>query len=186
MEDGSIEDACPPLQALLLIMATGKYSGMDAHHPDFRAMFSREHLLASDWYQERLEVKQQRDIALWQRHVDSLQQFLEDTDYRDEAERLGIGERLEASLQKLDQVKHPEYLQGLVGTLGADPLQPPRVMAEAHIINWGKAKLAPAREKPVVTTAAATTPEVIEPLAEYKTPSLLQRFRTKLKRARLN
>jgi hypothetical protein len=87
-------------------------------------------------------------------------------------------------------VRQPEYLASLVGTLGADPLQPPRAMAEAHIINWGKAKLSPSREKPVVTAAATatatTTAEVIEPLVEYKAPSLLQRFRTKLRRARLN
>ena len=42
-----------------MVMATGKYNGMDAHHPDFRAMFTRESLLASDWYRERLEIKQQ-------------------------------------------------------------------------------------------------------------------------------
>ena len=137
-------------------MATGKYSGMDVHHPEIRAMFTRKHLLESDWYQERLEVKQQRDIALWQRHVDSLQQFLEDADYSDdpciviahpvfEAERLGIRARLEAALQKLELVRQPEYLSSLVGTLGADPLQPPRVMAEANIINWGRARLSPER-----------------------------------------
>jgi hypothetical protein len=167
-------------------MATGKYSGMDVHHPDIRAMFTREHLLTSDWYQERLEIKQQRDMALWQRHVDSLQHYLEDSDYQDEAERLGISDRLEMAQHKLERVRQPEYLASLVGTLGADPLTPPRVMAEANIINWGKAKLSPAREKPVVTAAAAQTAEVVEPLAEYKPPSLLQRFRTKLRRARLN
>jgi len=55
-------------------------------------------------------------------------------------------------------------------------------MAESHIINWGKAKLSPPREKPVVAA------EAVEPLAavDYKAPSLLQRFRTKLRRARLN
>jgi len=143
-------------------------------------MFTREHLLASDWYQERLEIKQHRDIDLWQRHVESLQQFLEDTDYRDEAERLGISGRLEAALQKLEWLRQPEYLASLVGTLGADPLQPPRIMAESHIINWGKAKLLPAKEKPVAAI------ETIEPHPVYKTPSLLQRFRTKLKRARLH
>jgi hypothetical protein len=188
LEDGSIEDACPPLQALLLIMATGKYSGMDVHHPEIRAMFTRKHLLESDWYQERLEVKQQRDIALWQRHVDSLQQFLEDADYSDEAERLGIRARLEAALQKLELVRQPEYLSSLVGTLGADPLQPPRVMAEANIINWGRAKLSPVREKQKEKTKpvpAAAAREATEPVAGIKTPSLLQRFRTKLMRARL-
>jgi len=155
---------------------------MDAHHPDFRAMFTREHLLASDWYQERLEIKQQRDIALWQRHVDSLQRFLEDTDYSDEAERLGIRGRLDAALQKLESLRRPEYLASLIGTLGADPLQPPRVMAEAHIINWGRARLAPARQESVKVAQA------VEALAtaHYKAPSLLQRFRTKLRRARFN
>jgi hypothetical protein len=59
-------------------------------------------------------------------------------------------------------------------------------MAEAHIINWGKARLSPSRDKPVVTKTAEMTTGVIEPLVEYKTPSLLQRFRTRFWRARLN
>ena len=62
IDDGSIEDACPPLQALLYIMANGEHEGLKAHHPEFRAMFTRERLLESDWYQERLQIKQLRDI----------------------------------------------------------------------------------------------------------------------------
>src|SRR5439155_3854573 len=57
LDDGSIEDACPPLRALLTIMATGSYEQKDAHDPRFRAMFERERLLASDWYRARLERK---------------------------------------------------------------------------------------------------------------------------------
>ena len=38
-------------------------------------MFAREALLASSWYQERLRTKQERDIALWRRHVHSLETF---------------------------------------------------------------------------------------------------------------
>jgi hypothetical protein len=34
--------------------------------PALRALFTREAMLASDWYHERLVVKQ-RDIALWAR-----------------------------------------------------------------------------------------------------------------------
>ena len=181
LEDGSIEDACPPLQALLLIMATGKYSGMDAHHPDFRAMFTREYLLNSDWYQERLEIKQQRDVALWTRHVGNLQQFMDNPDYGDEVERLGIGERLDSARQKLARVQSPEYLQELVGTLGADPLKPSRIMAEQHIINWGKARLAPASVDRQARNGAS--PESIQ---AYHAPSLLQRFRTRFRRTRLN
>jgi len=138
LDDGSIEDACPPLQALLHIMASGEYRGMDAHHPEIRAMFTREYLLESDWYHERLEIKQARDTGLWQRHVANLQRFLDDADYADEAERLGIARRLEMARDKLVLVQAPEYLQRLVGTLGADPLKPARCMAEQQLIGWTK------------------------------------------------
>ena len=124
LEDGSVEDACPPLQALLHIMADGEYQGMDAHDPEFRAMFSREYLLASDWYRERLEIKQERDIALWRRHVHNLQQFLNLPSHADEAERLNIADRLASAQTKLQQVQSAAYLEGLVGTIGADPLGP--------------------------------------------------------------
>ena len=144
LDDGSIEDACPPLQALLHIMATGDYQGMDAHHPEIRAMFTKEHLLESDWYRERLEIKQSRDIALWNRHVGSLQRFIDDTEYADEAERLGIAERLEAARKKLMYIQSPEYRQTLVGTIGADPLQPARCMTGQYVpdgdrLSWHEA-----------------------------------------------
>ena len=41
-EDGSIDAACPPLRALLHIMADGHFEGKDAHHPEIRAMFTRD------------------------------------------------------------------------------------------------------------------------------------------------
>ncbi|MGB5474020.1 MAG: hypothetical protein WBQ78_11140 [Gammaproteobacteria bacterium] len=178
LEDGSIEDACPPLQALLLVMATGKYAGMDAHHPDFRAMFTRESLLASDWYKERLETKQQRDIALWQRHTASLQQFLDLEIYADEAERLAIPERLQHARLKLQAVESPEYLQKLVGTLGADPLGPARVMQEQRIVDWGRARLSP--------SFSSNTGQEPQAAATYRVPSLLERLTSRFKRARAN
>ena len=123
IEDGSIEQACPPIKALLYIMATGKYEGKDAHHPDIRAMFTREALLSSDWYHKRLEVKQQRDIKLWQRHIDYLADFLEKDSHADEARRLSIDSQLERAREKLQHVSSPAYLEELVGTLGADPME---------------------------------------------------------------
>jgi hypothetical protein len=130
LDGGCIEDACPPLQALLHIMATGGHRGRDVHHPEIRAMFTREYLLESDWYRERLEVKQSHDIALWKRHIQNLQRFLNDTEYSDEAQRLGISRRLEAARSKLAQVQSREYLAGLVGTIGGDPLKPARCLSE--------------------------------------------------------
>jgi hypothetical protein len=121
MEDGSIEDACPPLRALLEIMANGSFQGKDAQHPAIRAMFTRENLLKSDWYRKRLEAKQQVDIALWKRHVAYLDAFLLRATHRSEAERLGINQRRDHAIAELERVSSPAYLQSLVGTLGTDP-----------------------------------------------------------------
>jgi hypothetical protein len=123
--DGTIEDACPPLKALLHIMAHGDYEGRDASHPEIRALFTREVLLSSEWYQERLAIKQKRDVALWQRHVWSLTEFLTRSGHHEEAKRLGIAGRLEHARAELERVSAPEYLQSLVGTIGADPVHRP-------------------------------------------------------------
>jgi phosphoenolpyruvate carboxykinase (diphosphate) len=120
--DGSIDDACPPLYALLHIMADGHYLGKDAHHPDIRAMFTREYLLGSDWYHERLKIKQQRDIALWQNHVEYLGHFLRDSGNAVPIHDLQLTERYRHAQHKLQALESPDYLQSLVGSLGADPL----------------------------------------------------------------
>jgi hypothetical protein len=121
-QDGSIEDACPPLRALLHIMAYGHYDGKDQHHPEVRRLFSREALLASDWYGERLAVKQERDVELWRRNVRSLSEFLQQPSHRDEAERLDIAGRLARAKSELERVSSPGYLTALAGTIGADPV----------------------------------------------------------------
>ena len=177
LDDGSVEDACPPLKALLHIMATGEYEGMDAHHPDFRAMFTSEYLLESGWYHERLQIKQARDIALWTRHVNNLMLFHDNEDYADEVSRMKISDRFVAASEKLEQVRSEAYLKGLVGTLGADPLKPAMASAQ-QIINWSKAQLSIADNNEHVGDN--------EPVHALKAGSLIERFRTKLKRARLN
>ena len=59
-----MDAACPPLKALLHIMAHGSYEGIGIDDPRFRKLFDRETVLASDWYEERLRMKQQRDSPL--------------------------------------------------------------------------------------------------------------------------
>jgi hypothetical protein len=124
LQDGSVEDACPPLKALLHIMANGQYQGKDAHDPAIRALFTREALLASDWYQERLMTKQTRDIRLCERHITYLETFAHRASHQDLADKLNINERLRGAKNKLEWVKSKAYLQSLSGTIGADPLGP--------------------------------------------------------------
>ncbi|HEV2292973.1 MAG TPA: hypothetical protein VGR35_03905 [Tepidisphaeraceae bacterium] len=120
LDDGSIEDACPPLRALLMIMATGAFEGKDAHHADIRAMFTRKSLLASDWYAKRLDKKQAHDARLWRRHADYLESFLGDESTRQEADRLGIAKRRELAAAELARASSPDYRKSLIGTLGLD------------------------------------------------------------------
>jgi hypothetical protein len=92
-EDGSIEAACPPVKALLHIMANGHYEGKTVTDPAIRGLFTREAVIGSAWYRERLLAKQRQDIAL--------------------AKRIGPS--------RLSRVESAEYLESLVGTIGADP-----------------------------------------------------------------
>lgn len=131
LDDGTVDEACPPLRALLHIMATGHFEGKDAHHREIRALFTREHLLESDWYHDRLRTKQARDIALWQQHVGYLESFLLQTSHVGYTDRLRIDERLERARRTLAEVSAPGYPESLVGTLGADPMGiPPSSPAE--------------------------------------------------------
>jgi hypothetical protein len=86
-------------------MAYGSFNGMTESDPALRALFTRENLLASDWYQQRLATKQAVDVALWKRHAQAVK----------DAPRKQIVE------EHLAHVESPEYLTELVGTLGAEP-----------------------------------------------------------------
>ena len=59
------------------MLATGAYEGRDAQHPEVRAMFTRESLLGSEWYRQRLRIKQHRDAALWKQIAPMLRELLD-------------------------------------------------------------------------------------------------------------
>ncbi len=120
-DDNSVQQACPPIQALLHIMAYGQFEGKDIRHPDIRRMFTREQVLASDWYKKRLIAKQKVDMALWTRHIDYLQNYLEQTRGETGLESLQLSARLRTAQEQLAIVSTPGYLQALVGTIGVEP-----------------------------------------------------------------
>jgi len=116
--DGTVEALCPPLQALATIMAEGSWNGKTEKDPEVRTMFSRETVLASDWYKERLTLKQQKDIALWRRHVEALEAYA-----AAEGDPSGIGaaERLDLARRELGRVSVNSYLESLEGAIGVQP-----------------------------------------------------------------
>ncbi|MFM8884935.1 MAG: hypothetical protein ACKOKC_00755, partial [Chthoniobacterales bacterium] len=86
-----------------------------------RAMFTRESVLASDWYRARLQAKQRVDVRLWERHSDYLEKFLKDPNYSAEADRLGLRGRLDEAWAKLREACAADYMESLRGTTGAEP-----------------------------------------------------------------
>jgi len=116
--DGSVDAACPPLKALLHIMAYGTYEGSGIESPGIRCLFTRGSMMSSDWYRERLRTQQRRDTALWHRHELALEA------HRDalSGSLPSLEERRTAVRQALARTTSDAYLDELSGTLGADPL----------------------------------------------------------------
>jgi len=119
-EDGSVEDACPPLRALLEIMAHGSYQGMTLEDPRLRALFTRAAVLSSDWYRQRLLTRQRQETALWERHLQSLEEFR--VSGLEIPPHLELEARIQTAKDTLARVGSPDYLKELTGTIGADPL----------------------------------------------------------------
>jgi hypothetical protein len=121
-DDGSINQACPPLRALLHIMLNDEWEGKNLADAEFRNMFTRENLLASDWYAARLTAKQSVDRKLWRRHVEYLNQFLRKPNHTDISDNMKIAERLTRARKMLEELESPIYLQQLKNTLGVEAL----------------------------------------------------------------
>ena len=119
-DDGSINDACPPLQAVLHIMTTGSYEGKTIDDPAVRKLFTREYLMESDWYNERLVIKQQRDAELWVMNRDYVERKMDETSESDTEKWADLQERIENAEQMLDWVTSDSYFERLKGTIGTD------------------------------------------------------------------
>ncbi len=121
-EDGSVESACPPLQALLHIMAKGSWNGMTLESASLRKMFTAAEMLKSDWYRARLVRQQEKDKQLWSHHGDYLKAFIGGDGNKAAANRLGLTRRISVVDKNLRAASASAYLESLKGTIGIDPL----------------------------------------------------------------
>ncbi|MCA9396672.1 MAG: hypothetical protein KC649_05825, partial [Candidatus Omnitrophica bacterium] len=116
--DGSIEAACPPLKALLYIMAEGSYNGLKVEDDEFRKLFDRAEILKSDWYAARLQAKRLRDVHMWEQHIKYLEKFSKsgcDSRWKGLTE-----DKLVFAFQKLDEAKDASFIDKIANTIGLD------------------------------------------------------------------
>jgi hypothetical protein len=121
-EEDSVDAAIPPLKILLHIMAFGSFEGKDLSDPELRKLFDRDYIIQSDWYNERLKLKQSKDVAFLKQQIEYLKNFMDNPDNQILVKEMHILNRLKKSEQRLKYVESEKYINELVGTIGADPL----------------------------------------------------------------
>lgn len=122
-KDGTVDLAVPPLRALLEIMADGSTAqGWDLGSPEFRAMFTREAVLASDWYAQRLDAKQAAARARADAGLAAIEKFVSTPGNEEPTARLDMPARVEAARVEVERLAGPEFREQLVGTAGSTPL----------------------------------------------------------------
>ncbi|MFT8394620.1 hypothetical protein [Propionibacterium sp.] len=118
-DDGTISLACPPLKALLEIMAHGASAeGWTLDSPEFRELFTREAVLTSDWYAARLDSKQAEDVRQTEEGIARLKEYIERPGDEGVSSRLDLQQRLADLESALETQKSDAYRQSLVGTVG--------------------------------------------------------------------
>ena len=110
-KDGSIEEACPPLKALIHIMVDGHYEGKSLSDPGIRKMFTAEYVLNSDWYKERIQSS--HDFAL--KILEMQKATISSSDYIAEETKSEKLAKIEDQIEALNK-KGP-----IVGTIGRNP-----------------------------------------------------------------
>ncbi len=122
IDDGSVESAIPPLAAILHIMAEGTWNGKGADNPELRKLFTREYVVSSDWYKERLERYGKREADYLADSEKYLKAFIES---RNEPNSLVV-KRAQTDLGKvqtrLAYVKTQAFITHINGSIGLDPL----------------------------------------------------------------
>ena len=122
-QDGTIALAVPPLRALLEIMAEGSTAeGWGLDSPEFRVMFTREAVLASDWYAQRLDAKQAAASGRANAGFAAIEKFVSTPGNEEPTVRLDMPARVEAARVEAKRLASPEFREQLVGTTGNTPL----------------------------------------------------------------
>ncbi|EDR27680.1 hypothetical protein, conserved [Entamoeba dispar SAW760] len=117
IKDGTVEGACPPLKALIYIMANGEYNGMTRESKEFRDMFDAKTILNSEWYKERLITRQKLEINKLNKDLAYLNKTITEKPRLAET----LNKQIIAVKEELQYVSSEEYLIDIDGSIGTDP-----------------------------------------------------------------
>jgi len=119
-EDGSYEQAIPPLKALLSVMA---HDEGDIQSHELRSLFDKETVINSEWYKQRLLKKQSIEVGLMETKISNMKSFMDDKRNHVVIEEFDYKTKLDSAETTLKHLESKNYLDSLVGTLGADDIK---------------------------------------------------------------
>jgi len=123
LDDGTIERAIPPLRALLEIMALGQSAeGWTLVSPEFRRLFARDAVMASDWYTDRLQVKKLAALSRARAGLAAIERFAARPGNDEPSVRLGIADRIADARSEVARFQSAAYRHQLIGTTGTEAL----------------------------------------------------------------
>ncbi|MDR2778823.1 MAG: hypothetical protein LBB16_00860 [Puniceicoccales bacterium] len=118
VDNFEFNNAIPPLRALLHIAVDGQYEGMTLRDKIFRAMFSRENIISSEWYMDRLKKYQMSQIEHLSKGLEYVKNFSKFQKNNIAQSHINLAKREQSIAKRLNFVKTSSYVQGLVGTIG--------------------------------------------------------------------
>jgi hypothetical protein len=122
-DDGTISWAVPPLRALLEIMAHGlSAEGWTLGSPEFRGLFTRDAVLAADWYAARLDAKQAAASGRAAAGLAAIEKFVGTPGNEEPSARLGMTDRISAATAEVERFSSTGYRERIIGTVGRTPL----------------------------------------------------------------
>ena len=123
-DDGSVAQACPPLQGAAAHHAARSVRGQGLDHPEVRGC-SRANTCSPAIGTRRGFGRGRASTASSGANTSPISTASSSApSHADEAERLGIAARLARARKSLEAVDAPDFLQVLAGTLGTEPIEP--------------------------------------------------------------
>jgi hypothetical protein len=103
-------------------MAKGHYEGMGIQDPELRGLFDRERVLASDWYNRRLEAYRDKEIAYVSASLERLRRYLAESAEAGSVAARRARSELARTEERMSALSKPGYLDLIKGSIGLDPL----------------------------------------------------------------
>jgi len=103
-------------------MAYGSYEGQALNDAAVRTLFTKDYVLNSPWYAQRLRNKQQIEINLMTKKIANLEDFIANPVNASVISEFHYDSQLRKAREALVYLQTADYLASLEGSIGAEAI----------------------------------------------------------------